>query len=87
MRFHKAGNDTGRPCLSRAGAVLMKFVIEVVRADEGGKEQVLYRSMVDEISPRCVKTKAGQLIKAWSNRGASSVRVLNHRGEELYIAK
>ena len=65
----------------------MKFVIEVVRTGEGGREQVLHRSTVDEISPRRAKTKAGQLIKTWGNRGASAVRVLNHRGEELFVAK
>jgi hypothetical protein len=65
----------------------MKFVIEVVRVDERGRDQVLHRSTADEISPRRAKTKAGQLIKTWSNRGASAVRVLNHRGEELFVAK
>jgi hypothetical protein len=63
----------------------MKFVIEVVRTAEGGREQTLHRSTLDEISPRRAKTKADQLMKAWGSRGASSVRVLNHRGEELYV--
>lgn len=65
----------------------MKFSIEVVRTSEGGREEVLHRSTVDEISPRRAKTKADQLVGIWSGRGATSVRVLNHRGEELYRAK
>jgi hypothetical protein len=69
------------------GLSFMKFVIEVVRAVEGGQDEILHRSTVDEISPRRAKTKADHLIKTWGNRGASRVRVLNHRGEELYIAK
>jgi hypothetical protein len=64
----------------------MKFMIEVVRPIEGGRDQILHRASVDEISPRRAKTKADQLINVWRNRGASFVRVLNHRGEELYIA-
>lgn len=64
----------------------MKFTIEVVRAAEGGREQVLHRSTVDEISPRRAKAKADQLVKIWGSRGPASVRVLNHHGEELYIA-
>lgn len=61
----------------------MKFTIEVVRA-EAGDQQVLHRTAVDEISPRRAKTKADQLHGAWSGRGATAVRVLNPRGEELY---
>lgn len=65
----------------------MKFTIEVVRTAEGGRDEVVYRTSVDEISPRRAKTKADQLVKIWSTRGAASVRVLNHRDEELYIAR
>ncbi len=65
----------------------MKFTIEVVRIAEDGREDVLYRSAVDEISPRRAKTKADQLVKIWSRRGATSVRVLNHLREELYTAR
>jgi hypothetical protein len=64
----------------------MKFTIEVVRAAEGGSPQVLHRTAVDEISPRRAKTKADQLRSAWRGRGATAVRVLNPRGEELYRA-
>lgn len=65
----------------------MKFTIEVVRIAEDELEKVLYRSSIDEISPRRAKTKAEQLAKIWSARGATSVRVLNYLGEELYTAR
>lgn len=65
----------------------MKFTIEVVRIAEDELEKVLYRSSIDEISPRRAKTKADQLVKIWSARGATSVRVLNYLGEELYTAR
>jgi hypothetical protein len=61
----------------------MKFTIEVVRV-EAGRQHVLHRTAVDEISPRRAKTKADQLRSAWRGRGATAARVLNPRGEELY---
>lgn len=65
----------------------MKFTIEVVRAAEAGRQTVLHRTSVEEISPRRAKTKADQLFGAWRSRGATAVRVLNPRGEELYIKR
>ena len=65
----------------------MKFTIEVVCTIEGGRERILHRSTVHEISPRRAKTKADQLVKIWGSRGGTLVRVLNYNGEELYIAK
>jgi hypothetical protein len=41
---------------------------------------------MDEISPKWVKVKADQLLKVWRSRAALSVRVLNVRGEELYVS-
>jgi hypothetical protein len=64
----------------------MKFTIEVVRADERGRSDVLHRVSVDEISPKRVKVKADQLLRVWRNRGALSVRVLNPRAEEVYVS-
>jgi len=64
----------------------MKFTIEVVRADERGRSDVLHRVSVDEISPKRVKVKADQLLRFWRNRGALSVRVLNPRAEEVYVS-
>ena len=63
----------------------MKFTIEVVRTYEAGRGDVLHRVSVDEISPRRVKVKADQLLSVWRSRGASFARVLNPRGEELYV--
>ncbi|MFY9695024.1 MAG: hypothetical protein WA776_22320 [Xanthobacteraceae bacterium] len=65
----------------------MKFTIEVVRAVEGGAQDVLHRATIDEISPRRAKTKADLLRSVWLGRGATVVRVLNPRGEELYSAR
>jgi len=69
---------------TRGAAVAMKFTIEVVRPGEGGREQVMHRTTVEEISPRRAKTKADALSLAWRKRGASAARVLNPHGEELY---
>jgi hypothetical protein len=62
----------------------MKFTIEVVRAREGGRHQVLHRTTVEEINPRRAKTRADHLLNTWRRRGATATRVLNQRGEELY---
>jgi hypothetical protein len=64
----------------------MKFTIEVVRADERGRGDVLHRVSVDEISPKRVKVKADQLLRFWRSRGALSVRILNPRAEEVYVS-
>jgi hypothetical protein len=64
----------------------MKFVIEVVRTLEDGQAKVLHRFTADEINPKKIKVRADQLLSFWRNRGATSARVLNARGEELYIS-
>jgi hypothetical protein len=64
----------------------MKFIIEVVRAAEGGRTEVLHRVTADEISPQRTKVRADQLLSFWRSRGATSARVLNAQGEELYIS-
>jgi hypothetical protein len=64
----------------------MKFIIEVVRADKGGRVEVLHRFTAHEINPKRIKVRADQLLNFWRNRGASSARVLNARGEELYTS-
>jgi hypothetical protein len=65
----------------------MKFTIEIVQAVAGGREDVLHRTTVDEISPKRAKAKADRLLHGWRRRGASAARILNHRGEELYRTK
>jgi hypothetical protein len=65
----------------------MKFIIEVVRADDRGRTEILHRVAADEISPKWVKVRADQLLTFWRGRGATSARVLNVRGEELYVAR
>jgi hypothetical protein len=62
----------------------MKFIVEVIRAVEDGRTEVLHRVTAEEISPKRVKVKADRLIAVWRGRGATSARVLNARGEELY---
>jgi hypothetical protein len=64
----------------------MKFTVEVVRASEHGRTEILYRIAADEISPKRMKVRAEQLLTVWRGRGATSARVLNARGEELYVA-
>jgi streptomycin 6-kinase len=65
----------------------VRFIIEVVRAGDGDRTEVLHRLTADEISPKRVKVRAEQLFQFWRGRGATSARVLNARGEELYIAQ
>jgi hypothetical protein len=65
----------------------MRFVIEVVRADEGGRPTVLHRLAADEISPKRVKVRADQLLSFWRGRGATRARVLNAFGEEIYVTE
>jgi hypothetical protein len=65
----------------------MKFTIEIVRTVSGEGEDVLHRTIVDEISPKRAKAKADQLLGGWRGRGASGARILNHQGEELYRTK
>jgi hypothetical protein len=65
----------------------MKFTIEIVRTVSGGREDVLHRSTVDEISPKRARAKADQLLGGWRGRGASGARILNNQGEELYRTK
>jgi hypothetical protein len=65
----------------------MKFIIEVVRAGGGGHAEVLHRATADEISPKRVKVKADLLLDFWRGRGATLARVLNGRGEELYVSQ
>jgi hypothetical protein len=64
----------------------MIFTIEIVRAGAGGRAEVLHRVTADEISPKRVKMRAEHLLRSWRNRGATSARVLNTRGEEVYGA-
>jgi hypothetical protein len=64
----------------------MKFIIELVRAADSGGTEVMHRAAADEIGPKRVKVRADELLKAWRGRGATSARVLNVRGEELYTS-
>lgn len=63
----------------------MKFTIEVSRSGAGGPDEVLHRVTADEISPKRIKVRAEQLFQFWRGRGATSARVLNASGEELYV--
>jgi hypothetical protein len=63
----------------------MRFVIEVVRGGGCGQAEVLHRVTAEEISPKRVKVRADHLLTVWRGRGATAARVLNGRGEELYV--
>jgi hypothetical protein len=67
----------------RAESAAMKFHIEIMRTD-GADTSVLHRVSAEAIGPRQVKTKAVNLLKVYTQRGATSARVLNDKGEELY---
>jgi IMP dehydrogenase/GMP reductase len=61
----------------------MKFHIEITR-DNGIGTKVIYRTIVDEMSPERAKTKAGALIDLYSGRGANGARVLDQKNKELF---
>jgi hypothetical protein len=61
----------------------MKFHIEITR-DDGISTKVIYRTIVDEMSPERAKTKAGALVNLYAGRGANSARVLDHKNQELF---
>ena len=62
----------------------MKFTIEISRANEGTRRDVLHRVIIDAMSPKMVQVKARELFEVWQRRGAKSAKILNGSGEELY---
>ena len=60
----------------------MKFHIEITRDTAGVSTKVIYRTIVDEMSPERAKTKAGALLNL--GRGANSARVLDQKNKELF---
>jgi hypothetical protein len=61
----------------------MEFHIEITR-DNGIGTQVIYHTIVDEMSPERAKTKAGALINLYAGRGANGARVLDQKNKELF---
>ena len=61
----------------------MKFNIEITR-DSGIGTKVIYRTIVDEMSPERAKTKAGALLNLYAGRGANGARVLDQKNKELF---
>jgi hypothetical protein len=63
---------------------VMKFHIEITRDTAGVSTKVIYRTIVDEISPERAKTKAGALLNLYAGRGANGARVLDQKNKELF---
>jgi len=61
----------------------MKFHIEITR-DGGIGTKVIYRTIVDEMSPERAKTKAGALMNLYAGRGANGARVSDQKNKELF---
>jgi hypothetical protein len=61
----------------------MKFHTEITR-DSGIGTKVIYRTIVDEMSPERAKTKAGALMNLYAGRGANGARVLDQKNKELF---
>jgi hypothetical protein len=61
----------------------VKFLIEIVRAQQGAEMGVLHRVAVDEMKLKRVQFRAETLLSIWRKRGATGARISNHRGEEL----
>jgi len=60
----------------------MKFIIEIILTSEADAE-ILDRIEIDETSKKRAVAKAKLLLSHWRSRGATSVRVLNRRTEEI----
>jgi hypothetical protein len=67
-----------------ATASAMKFHIEITRDTAGVSTKVIYRTIVDEMSPERAKTKAGALLNLYAGRGANGARVLDQKNKELF---
>jgi hypothetical protein len=63
---------------------VMKFHIEITRDTAGVSTKVIYRTIVDEMSPERAKTKAGALLNLYAGRGANGARVLDQKNKELF---
>ena len=62
----------------------MKFHIEITRDTAGVSTKVIYRTIVDEMSPERAKTKAGALLNLYAGRGANCACVLNPKDEVIF---
>jgi hypothetical protein len=56
----------------------MKFTIDIVRRNG----RLLHRVVVEELDPMRAKVKATNLLKIWSERGASTARLLDQNDNE-----
>ena len=62
----------------------MQFHIEITRETAGISTKVIYRTIIDEMSPAHAKTKAAALLNLYAGRGANSARVLDQKHQELF---
>jgi hypothetical protein len=62
---------------------VMQFHIEITRDTAGVSTKVIYRTIVDEMSPERAKTKAEALLNLYAGRGANGARVLDQKNNEL----
>jgi hypothetical protein len=67
-----------------ATAPAMQFHIEITRDTAGISTKVIYRTIVDEMSPAHAKTKAAALLNLYAGRGGNSAHVLDHKHQELF---
>ena len=58
--------------------------IEITHDTAGVSTKVIYRTIVDEMSPERAKTKAGALLNLYAGRGANGARVLDQKNKELF---
>jgi hypothetical protein len=58
----------------------MKLKIDLIRRNG----EIVYRTIVQEMSPSRVKTKAGLMLNVYAGRGATSARISNDKNEVLY---
>jgi hypothetical protein len=62
----------------------MQFHIEITCDAAGVSIKVIYRTVVDEMTPFRAKTKAGALLNLYAGRGANGARVLDQKNNELF---
>jgi hypothetical protein len=63
---------------------VMQFHIEITCDAAGVSIKVIYRTVVDEMTPFRAKTKAGALLNLYAGRGANGARVLDQKNNELF---
>jgi hypothetical protein len=67
------------------GQATMTFTIELYATVGDGTEAVLHRATLRAVGPLAARKAAHQFLTGWEERRAQGVRVLNRRGDTIWI--